>query len=81
MSVEQDFSRYILQDRGLSGSTLRCYLPFVSEFLRERFGNGPICFEALSTRDATGFVQRNVHDQRHGRVQMLVRALRAFLRF
>lgn len=77
----EDFRMYLLQSRGLSAATLRSYLPFVSRFLSECFVEGPLAFELLTSNHVTGFVQRHAHGHSHSRAQMLVKALRAFLRY
>src|SRR5215472_700881 len=58
-TVGDDFEQYMLQQCGLSPVTLRLYLPFISLFLRQRFGEGPIKLETLVAHDITAFVQRN----------------------
>ena len=42
--VRDDFGQYLLQERGLSSTTLKCYLPYLSQFLAERFGDESIRF-------------------------------------
>jgi site-specific recombinase XerD len=79
-AVEQEFERYLSQERGLSAATLANYRPFVHQLLRERFGNGPIDLAKLRATDITGFVQRHAHDRSPGRSGPMVAALRAFLR-
>ena len=79
--VRDDFGQYMLQERGLSSTTLRAYLPYISQFLAERFGDEPIRLETLVAGDVTGFVQRNSHSLGHSSVQHLVTALRVFLRY
>jgi integrase/recombinase XerD len=78
--AEQEFRRYLSQERGLSAATLANYLPFVHQLLQERFGSGPIEFAKLRATDITGFVQRHAHDHSPGRRGPMVAALRAFLR-
>ncbi len=78
--VEQDFERYLSQERGLSERTLENYLPFVHQLLQERFGSGPIDFAELSGSDITQFVQRHAYDHSPGRSGAMVAAVRAFLR-
>jgi len=78
--VEQDFERYLSQEKGLSERTLENYLPFVHRLLQERFGSGPINFAELSASDITQFVQRHAYDHSPGRTGPMVSALRAFLR-
>jgi site-specific recombinase XerD len=76
-----DFKLYLLQKCGLSGATVRAYLPFVSRFLSECLGDEPVRLEALTSSDVTGYVQRHAHGYSHSRAQLVVKALRAFLRY
>jgi site-specific recombinase XerD len=78
--AEQEFERYLSQERGLSEATLANYLFFVHQLLQERFRNGPIDFAKLHAADITQFVQRHAHDHSRGRSGVMVAALRAFLR-
>ena len=80
-TVREDFEQYMLQQRGLSPTSLRVYLPYISLFLRWRFGEGTIKLETLVAHDITTFVQRNSRSLSHSSVQHLVTALRAFLRY
>jgi len=76
---EQNFERYLSQERGLSERTLENYLPFVHQLLQERFGSGPIDFAKLHASDITQFVQRHAYDHSRSRTGAMVAALRAFL--
>lgn len=78
--VAEDFERYLAQERGLAAATLVNYVPFVRQFLRERFREGRIRLAALRAADITGFVQRHAHDHSPGRTKVMLTALRAFLR-
>jgi site-specific recombinase XerD len=78
--AEQDYERYLSEERGLSDATLANYLPFVHQLLQERFGNGPIDFAKLRATDITQFVQHHARDHSPGRNGPMVAALRAFLR-
>lgn len=77
--VQDDFEQYMLQQRGLSPTTLRLYLPYISQFLADHFGENTITLETLVAQDVTGFVQRCSRILGHSSVQHLVTALRAFL--
>jgi site-specific recombinase XerD len=79
--ITKEFGDYMLNSRGLSPSTRGYYLPFVSLFLTERFGPGQIQLQILNGKDVTGFVQRHAYKHSHSYAQMLVQALRAFLRY
>lgn len=80
-TVQDDFEQYMLRQRGLSAATLRLYLPYISLFLKWRFGEGAIRLETLVAHDITTFVQRNSRSLGHSSSQHLVTALRAFLRY
>ena len=79
--IVHDFGQYMFRQRGLSSTTLRLYLPYISQFLEERFGHEVIKVETLRTQDVTGFVQRNSRTLGHSSIQHRVTALRAFLRY
>ena len=79
--AEEDFGRYLSQERGLSRVTLLCYLPIIRRFLTERFGQKPLRFDQLLARDITGYVQRHAHDLCPKRAGLMVAALRSFLRY
>jgi site-specific recombinase XerD len=80
-TVRDDFEQYMLRERGLSTTTLKLYLPYISLFLRWRFGEGAIRLETLVAHDITTFVQRNSRGLGHSSTSHLVTALRAFLRY
>ncbi len=77
----EDFKKYLLQERGLSLKTIAMYLPFTARFLSECFSDRPVQFDLLTCTDVTGFVQRHAHERSHSRAQLVVQALRAFLRY
>jgi site-specific recombinase XerD len=76
-----EFRVYLVQERALASTTESYYLTFVSEFLRERFGVGPVDLSCLRAADVIGFVQRRAVTIRSRRVQLMTTALRSFLRF
>jgi site-specific recombinase XerD len=76
-----EFRFYLRQERALASTTQSYYLTFVSEFLRDRFGGGPVDLSCLCARDVTGFVQRRAAPIRSRRVQLMTTALRSFLQF
>lgn len=79
-TVCDDFEQCMLRQRGLSSTTLKLYLPYISQFLAERFGEEALRLETLAAQDVTAFVQRNSQNLGSSSVQHLVTALRTFLR-
>jgi site-specific recombinase XerD len=76
-----EFRRYLSQERGLSRSTLHNYLPFIEQFLFERFHNRAPNFGLLRAPDVTGFVVRHAHRLSPVRAKLMVTALRSFFRY
>jgi site-specific recombinase XerD len=76
----EDYRCYLLQERGLSQATAINYLPFIDQFLSERFEQGRLNLSQLRAPDVTSFVQHHARDFSPGRVKLLVTALRSFLR-
>jgi site-specific recombinase XerD len=79
--LQTEFRLYLQQERALASTTQSCYLTFVSEFLAERFGVGPVDLSCLCAADVTGFVRRRAITIQSKRVQLMTTALRSFLRF
>jgi site-specific recombinase XerC len=72
---------YLKQERGLATVTVANYRPFVHRFLTERFGDGPLLLEALGPSDLETSVVRHAPSTSSKRAQLMVSALRSFLRF
>lgn len=79
--VTNEFRRYLLQERGLSPSTLHNYVPVIEQFLSERFHNRAPSFAMLRAPDVTGFAMRHAHQLSPGRAKLMVTALRSFFRY
>lgn len=79
--LQSEFRLYLQQERALASTTQSYYLAFVSEFLKECFGTGPVDLSSLSATDVTGFVRRRAVTIQSRRVQLMTTALRSFLRF
>ncbi len=79
--LQSEFRLYLQQERTLASTTQNCYLTFVSEFLTERFGVGPVELSGLCAADVTDFVRRRAATIQSKRVQLMTTALRSFLRF
>lgn len=79
--LQNEFRLYLQQERALAPTTQACYITFVSEFLRERFGAGSVDLSGLCASDVTEFVRRRAVTIQSKRVQLMTTALRSFLRF
>jgi hypothetical protein len=53
-NVAHQFGRYLLQERGLSTATLKNYVPFIDQFLSERFRNKSLNLSMLSPPTSLG---------------------------
>lgn len=76
-----EYGRYLLEERGLTQAAVVNYVPFIEQFLSARFRRIPIKLYQLRAPDLTGFVQREAHKLSPARAQLLVSALRSFLRY
>jgi integrase/recombinase XerD len=79
--LQVEFRLYLQRERALAVTTQNCYLPFVSEFLTERFAAGPVDLSRLCAANVIGFVRRRALTLHSRRVQLMTSALRSFLRF
>jgi site-specific recombinase XerD len=77
--VEQDYARFLTQERGLVQSTLDNYLPVARRFLVRRFGSGKLRLAALRAHDVGTFILRDLAGYSPKRVQLATSALRSFL--
>ena len=69
--LQSEFGLYLQQERALASTTQNCYLTFVSEFLTDRFGAGPVDLSCLCAADVTGFVRRRAAGIQSRRVQLM----------
>jgi site-specific recombinase XerD len=79
--LQREFRLYLRQERALAATTQAAYTAFVSEFLTERFGAGPVDLSRLCAANITRFVRRRASTIQSKRVQLMTTALRSFLRF
>jgi len=77
----QAFEQYLRNERALAQVTIVAYLPFVRDFLKDRFGNRPASLSQLSDRDVVHFVRRRAPRLHLKRAKLLTTALRSFLQF
>ena len=76
--IERAYERFLVEERGLSQSTVINYLPAVDAFLRESFRARPVALETLVVRDVNRFIVR--HGTTLSNAKRLATALRSFLR-
>lgn len=76
--LQGEFRMYLQHERALASTTQDSYVGFVSHFLRERFGVGPVDLSGLCAADVTGFVRRRAITIQSIRVQLMTTALRSF---
>jgi site-specific recombinase XerD len=65
----------------LAEATVINYLPFVREFLSDRFGNGPVRLSRLCAGDVVRFVRLQARRLHWKRAKILTTALRSFLHY
>ena len=76
--IERAYERYLVNERGLSPSTVSKYLAAVHAFLAKRFGARVVALDRLVARDANRFIARHAISRSHAKD--LAAALRSFLR-
>lgn len=79
--LERQYERYLRTERGLSTATVVNYRPVAHGFLVHHFGDGPLRLEELTGSDICTYVLTHARCQGAKRAQLLVTALRSFLRF
>ena len=77
----EDFGRYLRDERSLSEQSIVSYCPVAHLFITERFGADQIEFAKLCVADLHTFVSRHIRDYSPKRMQLMLTALRSFLRF
>jgi site-specific recombinase XerD len=77
--LEQNYARFLTQERGLVQTTLDNYLPVARCFLVSRFGSGKLRLAALRSHDVSEFILHHLAGWAPKRVQLACSALRSFL--
>jgi integrase/recombinase XerD len=77
--IEKDYIRYLTQERGLAAATVKNYVPTARLFLSGRFKANSMDIRRLQPQDVTKFICSRTDSPR--RIQLVVTALRSFLRF
>lgn len=79
--LTQAYGQHLREARALVEATIVNYVPFISHFLEERFGDGPVTLSDLSARDVVSFVQRQAPQLHRKRAKLMTSALRSFLKY
>ena len=77
----QAYERYLRQDRALAKATIVNYVPFIGDFLKDRFGAGPATLSSLRAADVVRFVQSRARRLHVKRAKLMTTALRSFFQF
>jgi site-specific recombinase XerD len=79
--LKSQYDDYLLKERGLSTVTGSRYWPYIQRFILERFDNKPMRLCELCPQDIDSFLIRHVHERTARVAQLMVSAMRSFLRF
>ncbi len=77
----QAFDRYLGDERALARATRLNYVPFIRDFLSERFDSRAVMLSRLCAGDVVRFVQRQAARLSLKRAKLLTSALRSFLHY
>lgn len=77
----QAYEQYLRDVRGLAKATIVGYVPFIRDFLKDRFGDGPVNLSRLRASDVVRFVQCEAPGSPSGRAKSMTKALRSYLRY
>lgn len=77
----RDYEQYLRQDRALCQSTIINYVPFISDFLKDRFGDGTVRLSGLKAEDVVRFVQCRARRLHVKRAKLMTTALRSFFQY
>jgi len=75
------YQHYLLEERGLTQATVVNNVGFINQFLSAKSRKGQLSLSQLRAPDVTSFVRHQAHKLSPGRAQLLVTALRSFLRY
>jgi site-specific recombinase XerD len=79
--IDNDFDRYLSEERGLCAATRINYRPFIQKFLSAQFGNKPARLADLKASDVIRFIRKQAPQLHPKRAGLMVSALRSFFRF
>jgi site-specific recombinase XerC len=79
--LKSRYEDYLQKERGLSAVTGSRYWPYIRKFIFERFGNKSMLFCELCPQDIGRFILRHELEKTTKKAQLMVTAMRSFLRF
>jgi site-specific recombinase XerD len=79
--VEEEYDRYLVEERGLAVATRLYYGRFVDHFLRVQFGQKSLRLTSLTAKPIITFVMRQASHLSPKCAGQMVTALRSFLRY
>jgi site-specific recombinase XerD len=77
----QAYEQGLSEVRALARATLVSYVPFIRDFLKDRFGEGRVTLSRLCAGDVVRFVRRQAPRLHLGRAKVMTTALRSFLQY
>jgi integrase/recombinase XerD len=77
----QRYEQYLHEDRALAKATIINYVPFIGDFLKDRFGDEAVKLSCLRATDVVRFVQRQARHLHVKRAKLMTTALRSFFRY
>jgi integrase/recombinase XerD len=77
----QAYEQYLRDVRALAKATIVNYVPFIRDFLKDRFGDGRVTLSRLCAGDVVRFVQRQASHLHRKRAKLMTTALRSFLHY
>ena len=75
------YEQYLREARALAKATITNYMPFIRDFLKDRFGDGSVMLSRLCADDVVKFVQHQVPRLHLKYAKLMATALRSFLRY
>lgn len=79
--IENDYDRYLSEERGLSVATRVNYRLFIQRFLSFQYGDNPACLADLNADNVVQFILNQAKRLSSKRAALMVSALRSFFRY
>jgi site-specific recombinase XerD len=79
--IEDDYDRYLIEQRGLAATTRTSYRSIIRKFLSDQFGDGTAIFTDLTPDNVVRFIRHQSARLSPKHAGLVVCALRSFLRY